>query len=113
MADSVRGPTLLDLRDAVKEDLRDVSSIFALKSFGGLVGTFVAGLLLDYCQPSVDYIFIAGVYLVKSLMTLALPYSPSLLGMQCIEFVYGVCHGGFHSVANQLLLRIWSGSGKY
>jgi len=45
-------------------------------------------------------------------MTLLLPYSPNLLGMQCIEFVYGFCHGGFHSVANQLLIRIWTGSNR-
>jgi len=112
MADSVRGPTLLDLSDIAQVDISEVSSIFAFKSLGGLVGSLGTGILMDYCNPSTDYIYIAASYFIKCLMTLALPYSPSLLGMQCIEFVYGFCHGGFHSVANQLLIRIWTGSGR-
>jgi len=112
MADSVRGPTLLDLSDIAQVDISEVSSIFAFKSLGGLVGSLATGLLMDYCNPSTDYIFIAGSYFIKCLMTLLLPYSVSLLGMQCIEAVYGFCHGGFHSVANQLLIRIWTGTGR-
>ena len=47
LADSVRGPTLMDLRDLVQEDISSVASIFAFKSFGGLIGILGPGLLLD------------------------------------------------------------------
>ena len=64
----------------VQVDISEVSSIFAFKSLGGLVGSLATGLLMDYCNPSTDYIFIAGSYFIKCLMTLLLPYSASLLG---------------------------------
>ena len=109
LSDSVRGPTLLDLQDLVGVELSQVSTIISLKSFGGLCGTLLTGLLLDCLQPSSSYIFISGIFLLKSLCTLSLPFSPSLLVMQVVEFSYGFCAGGFHVVANPLLLRIWSG----
>ena len=40
LSDSIQGPTLLDLKDLINEDVSAVSSIFALKSFGGLLGCF-------------------------------------------------------------------------
>ena len=52
MADSVRGPTLLELRDLVRADISSTASIVTLKSVGGLGGTLVTGLLLDRCRPS-------------------------------------------------------------
>ena len=112
MADAVRAPTLMDLKDIAQVEISEVSTIFALKSFGGLMGTIATGLLLDYFKPSVNYIFLAVTFFIKSAMTLLLPYCPNLVMMQSTEFIFGVCHGGFHSVANQLLLSIWTGSGQ-
>ena len=109
ISDSVRGPTLLDLQDLVGVELSQVSTIISLKSFGGLCGTLLTGLLLDFLQPSSSYIFLSVIFLLKSLCTLSLPFSPTLLVMQVVEFSYGFCAGGFHVVANPLLLRIWSG----
>ena len=109
MSDAVRGPTLLDLKDLAQVELSQLSSIISLKSFGGLCGALLTGLWLDRLQPSSSYLFLSVIYLVKSLCTLSLPFSPSLLVMQVVEFSYGFCHGGFHSVANPLLLRIWAG----
>ena len=37
----------MDLRDLVREDISSVASIFAFKSFGGLIGILGPGLLLD------------------------------------------------------------------
>lgn len=108
ISDSVRGPTLLDLQDLVGEELREVSTIFSLKSFGGLLGALITGVLVDHLQPSSSYLFLSIIYLFKSIFTLSLPFSPSLLVMQVVEFCYGFCHGGFHTVANPLLLRIWA-----
>ena len=109
ISDSVRGPTLLDLKDLVGEKLSEVSTIITLKSLGGLCGALITGVVLDFLQPSYSYIFISLTYLFKSIFTLLLPFSPCLLVMQILEFCYGFCHGGFHTVANPLLLRIWSG----
>ena len=109
ISDSVRGPTLLDLQDLAGVELSQVSSIISLKSGGGLCGTVVTGLLLDCLQPSSSYLFLSVIYLFKSLCTLSLPFSPSLLAMQVVEFSYGFCAGSFHTVANPLLLRIWAG----
>ena len=105
----MRGPTLLDLQDLAGVELSQVSSIISLKSGGGLCGTVVTGLLLDCLQPSSSYLFLSVIYLFKSLCTLSLPFSPSLLAMQVVEFSYGFCAGSFHTVANPLLLRIWAG----
>ena len=130
----------MDLRDLVQEDISSVASIFAFKSFGGLIGILGPGLLLDRqagyntdgdsplsnisryikhtqtlqyntrCRhevfnaalarfrPSAEFLFLAATYSVKSLATLALPFCPSLAWMQAVEFLYGLCHGAFHSV---------------
>ena len=49
-------------------------------------------------RPSAEFLFLAATYSVKSLATLALPFCPSLAWMQAVEFLYGLCHGAFHSV---------------
>ena len=69
------------------------------------------GLFLDHFNPSVEYLYLALAFLIKGVTTLLLPFSPNLISMQSVEFIYGFFHGSFHSVANTLILRIWSGSG--
>ena len=111
MADSVRGPTLLDLKDLIGVEISDVATIFAFKSFGGFIGVIMVGLLLDRFQPSVQYIFLFITFFTKTLATCLLPHSPNLMVMQSVEFIFGLCHGSFHSVGNLLQIRIWTGSG--
>ena len=111
MADSVRGPTLLDLKDLIGVEISDVASIFAFKSFGGFIGVIMVGLLLDRFQPSVQYLFLFVTFFTKTVTTCLLPHSPNLMVMQAVEFIFGLCHGSFHSVGNLLQIRIWAGSG--
>jgi len=109
LSDSIRGPTLLDLKDLINEDVSAVSSTFALRAFGGLFGCFLSGSILDSLAPSSRYIFIALAYFVLSSCTLYLPYSPNLLVMQVVSTIFGVFNGCFHTATNPLLLRIWEG----
>ena len=111
MADSVRGPTLLDLKDLIDVEISDVATIFAFKSFGGFIGVIMVGLLLDRFQPSVQYLFLFITFFTKTVTTCLLPHSPDLMVMQAVEFIFGLCHGSFHSVGNLLQIRIWAGSG--
>jgi len=105
----MRGPTLLDLKDLINEDVSAVSSTFALRAFGGLVGCFLSGSILDSLSPSTRYIYIALAYFVLSFCTLYLPYSPNLLVMQIVSTIFGFFNGSFHTATNPLLLRIWKG----
>ena len=74
-SDSVRGPTLMDLRDLaqvtsgpqpppvyplLQVDLSTVASIFALKSFGGLTGALGTSLLLGTLRPSREILALAA-----------------------------------------------------
>ena len=111
MADSVRGPTLLDLKDLIGVEISEVSTIFAFKSFGGFIGVIMVGLLLDRFQPSVQYLFLFVTFFTKTITTCLLPHAPNLMVMQAVEFIFGLCHGSFHSVGNLLQIRIWAGSG--
>lgn len=81
-SDSMRGPTVLDLKDLVGVELSAISSTFALRSFGGLIGSLATGILLDRFRRSSRYLAIAMAYLVASLCTAGLPHVPSLLLMQ-------------------------------
>ena len=58
MTDSVRGPTLLDLKDLINVEISEVATIFAFKSFGGFIGVIMVALLLDRFKPSVQYLFL-------------------------------------------------------
>jgi len=109
LSDSIRGPTLLDLKDLINEDVSAVSSTFALRAFGGLIGCFVSGLILDSISPSSRYVFLAVATLVNSFCTIYFPFSPNLLVMQAVSVLFGLFNGSFHTAANVLLLRIWSG----
>ena len=50
--------------------------------------------------------------LIFSVSTLVLPYCPSLVAMQGVEFLFGLGMGAFRAVVNQLLIRVWTGAGR-
>ena len=109
LSDSVRGPTILDLKDLINEDVSAVSSTFALRAFGGLGGCFISGLVLDSLLPSSRYMFLAIATLVVSFCTAYLPYCPNLLAMQIVSVIFGLFKGSIQTASNVLLLKIWKG----
>jgi len=109
LSDSLRGPTLLDLKDLIDEDVAAVSSTFALRSFGGLIGCFLSGLVLDKLSPSSRFVFLAFATFMLCSTTFYLPFSPNLLIMRIVAAVFGFFSGSFHTAANVLLLNIWKG----
>ena len=109
LSTSIIGPTLLDLKDLINENVSAVSSTFALGAFGGLVGCFLSGIILDLLSPSSRYMCIAIAQLVISFCTIYLPYSPNLSVMQIVSVIFGFFNGSFQTAANVLLLRIWNG----
>ncbi|XP_023330392.1 major facilitator superfamily domain-containing protein 4A [Eurytemora carolleeae] len=56
LCDSVRGPTLLDVRDEVGVSTQAMSYTFMLAAIGGLGGCIVAGILLDRFATSTLYL---------------------------------------------------------
>jgi len=107
LSDSTRGPTLLDLKDLVNVSVSDISSTFAVRAFGGMLGCIISGFLLDKLSRSLRIIFIMLCFLVAAISTFFLPFSNNLLTMQIISFIFGAASGGIHSSSNVLLLEIW------
>lgn len=120
LSDSIRGPTLLDLRDLVATDTASISSTFALRSLGGLLGSLATGLLLDRLTRAARYLALAAAFLLAGLTTAALPHVPTLLlmqvhhaltsvPMQVVSLTFGLCNGVIHTASNILLLHLWAG----
>ena len=87
ISDSVRGPTLLDLRDLISVETSDISTTFALRSLGGLFGSMATGLLLDRLSRASRYLTLAICFTVAGFCTALLPHAPSLVLMQVICFL--------------------------
>jgi len=107
LSDSTRGPTLLDLKDLVNVSVSDISSTFAVRAFGGMVGCVFSGFLLDKLSRSLRIMYIMFCLLVAAISTFFLPFGNNILTMQIISFIFGVANGGIHSSSNVLLLEIW------
>ena len=86
ISDSVRGPTLLDLRDLISVETSEISTTFALRSLGGLLGSMATGLLLDRLSRASRYLTLAICFSVAAFCTAFLPHAPSLCLMQVISF---------------------------
>ena len=126
ISDSVRGPTLLDLRDLISVKTSEISTTFALRSLGGLLGSMATGLLLDRISRGSRYLTLALCFAVAGFCTALLPHAPSLILMQVvflylqsrhmtptllqlISFLFGFSSGIIHTASNVLLMDIWSG----
>jgi len=109
ISDSVRGPTLLDLRDLISVETSEISTTFALRSLGGLLGSMATGLLLDRLSRASRYLILGLCFSVSGFCTAFLPHAPSLILMQLISFSFGFCNGIVHTASNVLLMDIWSG----
>jgi len=107
LSDSTRGPTLLDLKDLVNVSVSDISSTFAVRAFGGMIGCVFSGFLLDKLSRSLRIIYIMLCLLVNAISTFFLPFGNNLLTMQVLSFTFGFANGGIHSSSNVLLLEIW------
>ena len=86
ISDSVRGPTLLDLRDLISVETSEISTTFALRSLGGLLGSMATGLLLDRLSRASRYLTLALCFTVAGFCTAILPHAPSLILMQVTFF---------------------------
>ena len=84
ISDSVRGPTLLDLRDLISVETSEISTTFALRSLGGLLGSMATGLLLDRLSRASRYLILGLCFSVSGFCTAFLPHAPSLILMQVI-----------------------------
>ena len=84
ISDSVRGPTLLDLRDLISVETSEISTTFALRSLGGLLGSMATGLLLDRLSRASRYLTLALCFSVAGFCTALLPHAPTLILMQVV-----------------------------
>jgi len=99
----------LDLRDLISVKTSEISTTFALRSLGGLLGSMATGLLLDRISRASRYLTLALCFALAGFCTALLPHAPSLILMQLISFLFGFSSGIIHTASNVLLMDIWSG----
>ena len=106
ISNSVRGPTLLDLRDLISVETSEISTTFALRSLGGLFGSLATGLLLDRLSRASRYLTLAICFTVAGFCTVLLPHAPSLVLMQVICFFFFGIHNFTRFAADLFLVWI-------
>ena len=124
-SESVRPPTLLDIRDRLNCSTEEATYQFSVQAAGGLAGCLISGFLADryYFKVYFDifydiefrltgsqtYLFLFISCLGHALPTLMFPFHSSVILMCFNSFIFGLFNGTFHTSANVLLLDIWRG----
>ncbi|GFT03983.1 hypothetical protein NPIL_201451 [Nephila pilipes] len=106
MCGAIPGPTLLDLEKIVHVEASSLSQIYLGRSFGYLVGSFVGGVLLDFCKATqmllLSYTFIMGV------TTFFIPWCRSLWLLIGVMSVSGMAMGAQDTGLNVWCLSFWN-----
>ena len=108
-AESVRPPTLLDIRDRLNCSMEETTYQFTVQAAGGLAGCIISGVLADRLSGSQTYMFLFISCVGHALPTLVFTFHSSVLTMCINAFIFGFFVGTFHTSANVLLLDIWRG----
>jgi len=109
LPDSVRGPTLLDVRDVVGVSTQEMSYVFMVAAIGGLFGCLIVGLVLDRVSSSTKYLVLFASAVMVAVLSSALPYSSGLYSILGNSILSGFFTGTFHTCGNVLFLHIWRG----
>jgi len=96
----VFGPTINDLARHTQSTLNEISILFAARSFGYLVGSFLAGRLFDRVR---GHPLIVVALLVTALAFVLIPLIPLLWVMTLVVFILGLAESSIDVGGNSLL----------
>lgn len=101
---AILGPTLLDLQQRTNTNIKQISTVFTVRSVGYLVGSIVGGVLFNVFNHSC----LVGFFLLLTAIGTALaPWWQQLSKlMACISFV-GVSMGLLDTGGNVVCLELW------
>ena len=100
----VVGPTLLDLRTQVQEDIKQVSISLSTRAGGYALGSVVTGLLFK----KVNFLLTSSLCLLaSSVLTAVTPHIHGLYVLWSVFFMNGIFLGFFEAASNMIVLHIW------
>ncbi|GFY74381.1 sodium-dependent glucose transporter 1 [Trichonephila inaurata madagascariensis] len=106
MCTAIPGPTLLDLEKIVQVEASSLSQIYLGRSIGYLIGSFLGGVLLDFCKATqmllLSYTFIVGA------ATFFIPWCRSLWLLIGVMSVSGLAMGAQDTGLNVWCLSFWN-----
>ncbi|GIY70215.1 sodium-dependent glucose transporter 1 [Caerostris extrusa] len=106
MCTAIPGPTLLDLEKIVQVEASSLSQIYLGRSIGYLIGSFLGGILLDYCKTTqmllLTYTFVMGI------ATLFIPWCHVLWLLVGVMSVSGMAMGALDTGLNVWCLSFWN-----
>ncbi|MBI5034496.1 MAG: MFS transporter [Chloroflexi bacterium] len=96
----VFGPTINDLARHTQSNLSEISIIFAVRSFGYLVGSLLSGRLFDRVR---GHPLIVGALIVTALAFVLIPLIPLLWLLTLVVFLLGLAESSIDVGCNSLL----------
>jgi MFS transporter, FHS family, Na+ dependent glucose transporter 1 len=97
----VFGPTLAALARHTQSTLSEISILFAARSFGYLIGSFLSGRLFDRIR---GHPLLVGALLATALAFALIPLIPALWLLTAIVLLLGIAEGGIDVGGNSMLL---------
>ncbi len=101
------GPTLLDLRQAVKASALQINTIFPSGSIGYLFGSIAGGIVYDRFDSQLG---IASFLTILAICEAVIPWNRSVITLAINNFLLGFGGGGIDSGGNVWLLHMWGKS---
>ena len=106
IADSVFGPTLLDIKDIYQTKIKVISLVVLLRAIGSVIGASLVGILLDK-YPKFRYFFLFGSNFVLGVCTSVLPHLKYLWLFFAVSVVSSFSSGSLDTGGNVLCLDVW------
>ncbi|GIY20830.1 probable E3 ubiquitin-protein ligase HECTD2 [Caerostris darwini] len=106
MCGAIPGPTLLDLEKIVQVETSSLSQIFLGRSIGNLIGSFLGGILLDYCKAT--QMFLLTYTFVMGAATFFIPWCHVLWLLISVMTVSGMAMGDLDTGLNVWCLSFWN-----
>ncbi len=97
----VFGPTLTALAQQTQTTLGEISILFATRSFGYLIGSFLSGRLYDRIK---GHPLLVLVLVVTAITFMLIPLVPALWLLTAIVLVLGIAEGSIDVGGNSLLM---------
>ncbi len=101
------GPTLLDLRQAVKASAFQINTIFPSGSIGYLFGSIAGGIVYDRYDSQLS---IASFLTILAICEAVIPWNRSVISLAINNFLLGFGGGGIDTGGNVWLLHMWGKS---
>ncbi|XP_028399817.1 sodium-dependent glucose transporter 1A-like [Dendronephthya gigantea] len=104
IAVAMLGPSLLDLKDQVDTSFQSMSWIFTFRSIGYLLGSVIAGWLIDKWNC---YLVLAGSCFIASICLVIIPLTRSFFVLIITVVCQGLALGSLDTGGNVLILNLY------